>query len=172
MQKDEHGRFQLEFPDVIRMNQLVRTSIDVEEFRTWYQSLSIGEQVALVLALVEFSLEAGAREDDVREAIAKANSEKQSGRMLELVHPESRFYLFFAWMQTASAEDRLEIFNVAIYMFGLAERRVFSKETKESCNHWWHRDLSNPAVVQSLLEDPKFWNTSMKDDDRILANLD
>ena len=50
--------------------------------------------------------------------------------------------------------------DVAVFMFGLAEGRVFAAEMKASCNHWWHRDLLNPAVVQSLLNNPNPSGTS------------
>jgi hypothetical protein len=36
--------------------------------------------------------------------------------------------------------------------------------SKESCNHWWHRDLLDDRVVEARLADPTFYNTSMKDD--------
>jgi hypothetical protein len=57
-----------------------------------------------------------------------------------------------------------------VLLFGIAEGRVFRAETKATCNHWWHRDLTDERVVQDILNNPKFYTTSMKDDDRIKAS--
>jgi hypothetical protein len=46
-------------------------------------------------------------------------------------------------------------------------KRVYRGESKECCNHWWHRDLLDERVVRDLLSDPHFYLTAMKDDDRI-----
>jgi hypothetical protein len=59
------------------------------------------------------------------------------------------------------------VFTFAVYLFGLAEGRVFAREAKESCNHWWHRDLLDPRVVAAILNDPHYYRTSLKDDEPI-----
>jgi hypothetical protein len=42
----------------------------------------------------------------------------------------------------------------------LASRQeVFHNETVASGNHWWHRDLLDPRVVDNIITDPVAANT-------------
>jgi len=59
------------------------------------------------------------------------------------------------------------VLRLLVYLFGYAEERIYSRETEEWCNHWWHRDLLDERVVNDLLADPEYYRTSMKDDQRI-----
>lgn len=70
------------------------------------------------------------------------------------------------WTQLAEHE-RFTVFTMAAHLFSVAEGRVFRAETKAGCNHWWHRDLLDDRVAQAILNDPEYYNTSMKDDDEI-----
>ena len=47
------------------------------------------------------------------------------------------------------------------------EARAFAAETEGSCNHWWHRNLADPAVEADILQDPEFYKTSMRTDRRM-----
>ena len=62
---------------------------------------------------------------------------------------------------------QFNVFRFCVFLFGVAEGRVFSRETREHCNHWWHRDLLDERVVESLLADPTYFRTAMRDDERI-----
>jgi len=151
MKRDKWG-YCLELSELIRMNQLVRNGIDLEAFNSWYKSLNDEQRIALIHQLIDFATQAGVREDDIREGIAKVHAEESA--LVELLYEDARYLELMASLKTCSDKERLAIFNVAVFMFGLAEGRVFAAEAKASCNHWWHRDLLDPAVVQSLLNNP------------------
>lgn len=169
----EHGDqwFSLELPEIIRVNQLIRQTIDVEGFNSWYEQLPVPEKCALIHTLFEFAYQAGVDQNIYAEALSAAN--------LEIEHPLIEIFRtfigknypdwirFHEWIKQLSEADRFIIFTFAVHLFGKAEGRSYRNEQKEWCNHWWHRDLSDERVVDSILNDPKFYMTSMKDDEKI-----
>ncbi len=171
MKEHEDQWFSLELPEVIRANQLVRRTIDVEGFNRWYEQLSVPEGCALIYTLFEFAHQAGVDENIFAEALSAAN--------LENGHPlveKFRTFIgknypdwlnFHKWIMQLPETDRFIIFTFAVYLFGMAEGRVYRNEQKDWCNHWWHRDLLDERVVNSILNNPEFYMTDMKDDDRI-----
>jgi hypothetical protein len=71
------------------------------------------------------------------------------------------------WLESAEPEVREMAFRWFVYLFGVAERRFRQTERPESCNHWWHRDLDDPRVVESILKDPEYYRTSPRDDEKL-----
>ena len=74
---------------------------------------------------------------------------------------------FNTWFETLDPTDRLAVFTLTLHLFAAAEGKRFRNETKERCNHWWHRDLLDERVVEDILSDPEFYMTCMEDDDAI-----
>ena len=60
--KCENGQARLDKADLIRINQLVRPTIDYEGFRAWYQELAVSEQVALIAGLCYLAYQTGVSE--------------------------------------------------------------------------------------------------------------
>jgi hypothetical protein len=172
MKYDENGSAYLELPDIIRVHQLVRGGIDFDGFKRWHDSLSIPEQSALTATLCEFAYQAGFDEDTYSDALSGASLDASNPLV---VHAKSfhkpyeflNLFGLYTWLTQLDEAKRLTVFKLFVYLFGKAEWACYQEETKESCNHWWHRDLLDERVVQAILNDPRFYRTSMKDDDLI-----
>ncbi len=161
----------LELPDIIKANQLIRRGVNSDDFKTWYEELDLGQKRALTYTLCEFAHQSGVNDDIYKEvaqisgfttshpAVSKASSFRRGE------HPDM-IQLYF-WIMQLPEVELYPVFQWFVLLFGVAEGRVYRAESKESCNHWWHRDLLDERIVQDLLNDPKFYMTSMKDDDRI-----
>ncbi len=164
----------LTLPELIRMNQLVRGGVDFAGFQAWYDSISADDQATLILHLNEFAFQASCD----TELIGKALTAAQLSEEDTLIRKAGLFRAGFSreyghlhiWLFGLQAEERATVFRMYVFMFGFAEERVYRQETEESCNHWWHRDLLDERVVESLLHDSRFWATSMRDDSRVKAN--
>ena len=164
--------FQFELAETIRVNQLVRDKIDLAGFTAWYEQLSVPEQRALIIALIFFAEQAGGLSDDVWfETLALTNLEStnplfenQAAFLRKLI---TEIDDFDEWLAKLSNADKFAVFTFIVHLFGVAEGKIYRKEQKDWCNHWWHRDLLDERVVQDILNDPKYYMTSMKDDDRI-----
>lgn len=164
--------FLLEPSEIIRINQLVRNRIDLPGFMEWYEQLSIPQQLSLISTLFEFAHQAGV-DNQIWEEILYAAVVTPA---IELAQQSKSFHDyelgiydwggFNRWLQELSDANRTKVFTVGVYLFGTAEAKVLSKERAEWCNHWWHRDLLDDRVVRDILSNPKFYVTSMKDDDK------
>lgn len=156
--------------DLIRINQLVRSQIDLDSFNSWYEELPPQQRRELTSLLCEFAHQAGVTRA-IWEQAAVASGVQTSDPLIQPAFSaagtdHSAFRLFH--MIEAASEDSLpRIFRFCVYLFGIAEGRVYRRERKLWCNHWWHRDLLDKRVVDDLLSNPQFYMTSMKDDDRI-----
>jgi hypothetical protein len=130
----------------------------------------------LVRTLFEFAYQAGVDEQVWGEAILAGGIQIDDlVRQIKAFHnDELRLHDwggFLMWLSGLSDEDSYDVLEISVYLFGTAERRVFQKEKKEWCNHWWHRDLLDVRVVKAIEADPRFSMTSMKDDDRIKSAI-
>lgn len=159
-----------ELADLIRVNQLVRGRIDIEGFRAWYAALTPDKQRALTYLLCEFAHQAGAKAITWDEAVA-ASGLPASDPVVQWVlavgreaHPVFRLYELVVAMSEMELPTAFRLF---VYLFGTAEGSVYRGESREWCNHWWHRDLLDERVVRDLLSDPRFYSTAMRDDDRV-----
>jgi uncharacterized protein DUF5958 len=156
--------------DRIKIHQLIRERIDVDAFETWYADLSIGDQQSLIKTLFLFAYRAGVTDATWEQAGSLGGF---AGRAT-LIDRIKSFHLteiglhdwigFDSWLGGLSSHDKHATFLVSVYLFGVAEGNVFRNETVASCNHWWHRDLLDPRVVDDIITDPEYYRTSMKQD--------
>lgn len=51
-------------------------------------------------------------------------------------------------MESLKARDGQDAALLLLYLFKIADRRRC--QTDEKCSHWWHRDLSDPGVIQEV----------------------
>ena len=160
---------ELELIEEIRMNQLVRSHIDLAGFQNWYSSLSADGQVVLLFTLHSYAQQAGGREDVYHAAVQAAQIPEEQALVQELASfrgPYSRTLNIHLrdWLKNSEGKEREVVLSILVHYFGIAERRVLANHTPAGCNHWWHRDLLDERVVNDLLKNPRYAYTSMKDD--------
>jgi len=161
MQK-HNGHCYLELNDLVRMNQLIRGTVDIQGFEHWYRSINDEQRHELLFNLIEFAHQAGVTDEEINKAAALAHVEQIADKI-----DKGKARDLHEWWKVCSEQERFDVFRLAVFAFGIAEERIFSRETRDCCNHWWHRDLLNPLVVLSLHNDPSYYQTSMKDDDKV-----
>ncbi|BDM81348.1 DUF5958 family protein [Acaryochloris marina] len=161
----------MELPDLIRLNQLVRGTIDFVGFESWFKEISASEQRTLIHTLSELAHQAGIDDDVFMAAIthAELSDDDPTVKHIQSMRRDDGMTTFriYQWIESISETELHQHLRFLVSLFGTAEGRIFSNEREESCNHWWHRDLLDDRVVQDLLSDPQFYRTSMKDDARI-----
>lgn len=161
---------EFELTDLIRVNQLVRGRIDYEGFRAWYDALPTEPRRALTYLLCEFAHQAGVDDAIWDEALAASGlsvSDPVVQRLWSVRRAEYPVFPLYQFVVAVPEEDLPKVFRLFVYLFGTAEGEVYRNESAEHCNHWWHRDLLDGRVVQSLLRDPRYYSTCRKDDDRV-----
>jgi hypothetical protein len=162
-----HG---FDLPDLIRVNQLVRHRIDFKGFRAWFTDLPFERRRALTCLLCEFAYQAGvsiANWDESLSAIDVPATDPVVEQLCSLRQSDHPLFALFGFLEKLPAAELPVAFKLFVYLFGVAESRAYRSESKEHCNHWWHRDLLDKRVVRDLLTDPRFYVTNRKDDDRV-----
>jgi hypothetical protein len=169
--REYNGTWQLDLPDLIRMNQLVRRHVDFNGFEEWYAALLPAQRLALTECLCEFAYQAGVTDAVFDEALAAASLPADHSvitRLLECRRNEKSNLLGMYEVPVSLGDADSEVaFRLFVSLFGAAEGRVYRGERKDWCNHWWHRDLLDERVVRDLLSDPAYHRTAMQDDDRL-----
>ena len=166
--KREGNKVVLEKLDLIRMNQLVRRRTDYGGFLDWFRSLNPDEQSALIGQLCYNAYQAGVDEATYESAARAAGMVEEADFIstMKAVRGSGGLNVhgLTDWLCQAPQADRIRAFRLFVYLFGEADRQLREKEDRMSCNHWWHRNLDDPRVVASILDDPDYYKTSPRDD--------
>jgi hypothetical protein len=166
--KYQNNEVVLEKADLIRLNRLVRSRTDYGGFRDWYGSLNADEQATLTSQLCHFAYQAGVDDAVFEKAAHDAGLSGERGflALAKKVRGPSGLNLggFTRWLRSAAVAERERAFRFFVYLFGEAERGVIQKEDRRTCNHWWHRNLDDPRVVQNILDDPEYYKSSPRND--------
>jgi len=162
----EHIQFDL--TELIRINRLVRDRVDLEGFRHWYGDLDLKEKIVLLLHLHLFAQQAGYDDQLIQSAAVNASLPADNLLVTQALSFRGGYCSTFgdeeSWLAELSAGERSEVLTFFVHLFALASNAALVRCTKESCNHWWHRDLLDEAVVRAVLADPDYAQTSMRDD--------
>jgi hypothetical protein len=168
--KREGDKVSLEKTDIIRMNQLVLRTTDYTRFCDWYQSLDAEEQAVLIGGLCQYAYQAGVDESVYHIASRDAGLAQEQSflNMMKSVQSASGLNIggLVDWLRSANPKDRGLAFRLFVHLFGEAERKVRRTENPNECNHWWHRNLEDPRIVESILKEPEYYKTSPTDDEQ------
>jgi len=167
MLKHTESSFSLDIYDEIKINKLVRGKIDFEGFLLWYNSLCQAEQCTLITELYELAYQAGFKNNNIfyKDALKDAHLDDDNPLVIKTMSFSFDLDGLEDWLIQLNHTERLTVFKLCVYIFGKIESNVYKNETKENCNHWWHRDLLDNQVVQSILDNPNYEMTAMRDDD-------
>jgi hypothetical protein len=160
----------LEKHDFIRMNQLVRERIDLGGFINWYVTLDSDQQAWLIGELCHCAYQAGVDDEVIRRAHEESLIDVND-HLIETLKkvrgPGGLNYGGLAkWLAKSDSTIRQRALKWFAYLFGIAERQRIEQEDRTTCNHWWHRNLSDSRVVEDLMNDPQFYKTSPRDDEQ------
>ena len=163
---NNNGLYEIDLNDQIMMNQFIRNGIDFPSFDKWYCQLSDEEKSVLVSALVEFAYQAGLSEAIMSDAFIKSGVLKEDKLIKELLDFNLDMDSIEEWYYQLIPSEKIKVFKFSVYLFGLAENNVFFNvcSVNEDCNHWWHRDILNNDVVESIINNAEYYLTSKKDD--------
>jgi len=165
----EGDKLFLEKADIIRMNQLILRQTNYRDFLAWYESLDADAQATLIGGLCQYAYQAGVNETvyQVASQDAALDRDERFLSMMKKVRGDSGLNIggLIEWLRSVNTHDRARAFKLFVYLFGEAERRVRQTEDRKTCNHWWHRNLEDPRIVECILSDPEYYKTTPNDDE-------
>lgn len=161
-----NGGYELDLADEILMNKLIRNGIKFDKFLCWYNKLNIEQQSALVATLFEFAYQSGVTDSVINRALEESEVSKSEPLIQSVLTFKTDLDGIEEWYLQLTEINRSVVFKFAVYYFGVAENNVFIHMCSKSdnCDHWWHRNILDDNIVKALIDDPKFYLTSKKDD--------
>lgn len=140
--------------DSIQLNQLVRDGVDEHGFRAWLARLGVDAQAEVAYFAYAYAGEAyvdGATCDAVAAAVAPPPEAVAFVRRM-IGERSSRQTELQRWFREIEPDARARAARFFLHLFARAdESRRGACGRPGDCNHDWHRDLLDPAVVEDLL---------------------
>ena len=137
--------------DDILVNQWVQGVQNTPVLLEWFESGSAERKLEILRYLVSLCKQARATSDEGLKAIlASALNPRRSAGVLLAKGANTEIFNKLATLKNA---DGVDAFVLLLHLLKIADGRRKSSEDPASCTHWWHRDLSDTAVIESIRKD-------------------
>jgi hypothetical protein len=142
----------------IQLNQLGQGVISKTEGQDWFRQLSSAVQIEVLRRLVYFILQMGGSGRDAKPAIELSGLRKTYTpcQLLFKASEEPVGRKYFSAILTKiinlPESERSKSFDLLVSLFAVVDR---NKREQGVCpeKYWWHRDLSKPIVVESIIDE-------------------
>lgn len=134
--------------DDILVNQWVQNVQPTPVILEWFESSSSERKLEVLRYLVSLCKQARATNDEGQEAIlASSLNPRRSASVLLAKGTNNEILNKLSTLRNA---DGVDAFILLLHLLRIADERRKAAETPTSCNHWWHRDLGDPVVLDEI----------------------
>jgi len=137
--------------DDLLVNQWVQGVRVTSDLLNWYEPTLSERMTEILCYLVALCQQARAKPEDGGEAIVASGLNPRRSACVVLSKGASTETL--NKMSTLKSTDGKDAFLLLLHLLKIADTRRRAQEGGAACNHWWHRDLSDPAIVESIRKD-------------------
>jgi hypothetical protein len=135
--------------DTIRINQAAQGVRSLAETRLWFCEHSSHEQRALIQEVGYLALQAGAVPEDAALAASYAAQKRGSPACVLMSKGVPKVQL--SKILELPDEENLRSFSFLVGLLSVADARRRQTSCATGCQHWWHRNLREKAVVDDIL---------------------
>jgi hypothetical protein len=132
----------------ILLNQLAQGIVSDLEGDAWFQAQNEDGKRRLLLGLNFLILQASPRQEDAAVAISEARLKQTLTPSVLIMKPGLKVQL--AKLVRLPESELPQVFKLLIKLLAVADNRRRSEKPLDLANHWWHRDLSDPKVVNDI----------------------
>ena len=143
----------LTIEELLLINQYVQKIVLETDIKAWFSPLSEDEKQSIVKNLWMLAIQAQVVESDVNIAAENIGLKKTHTPVVMLLKGEVSFQNRGYRLYELKGIVLEQAILLALECFSLAESRRKLKKCGTSCNHWWHRDLSNDSIVNEIIKD-------------------
>jgi hypothetical protein len=93
-------------------------------------------------------MQASPRQEDTIAAISEAQLKRTLTPCVLITKPNLNVQL--AKLATLPEFELSRVFRLLIKLLGIADNKRRQEEPLDTINHWWHRDLGDPEVVNDI----------------------
>ena len=134
--------------DDILVNQWVQNFQSTAIVLEWFESGSPERKLEILRYLVSLCKQARATNDEGQEAILVSSLNARRSACVLLAKGANTEIL--NKISTLRNADGVDAFILLLHLLRIADERRKAAETPANCNHWWHRDLGDPIVLDEI----------------------
>jgi hypothetical protein len=138
----------LSIDEEILLNQLAQGVVNDSEGDAWFQAQNDEGKRRLLRGLNVLTLQASPREEDAIVAISEAQLKKTLTPCVLITRPNLKVQL--AKLVGLPEPELSRVFRLLIKLLAIADNRRRRQKPLDTINHWWHRDLGDPKVVNDI----------------------
>ncbi|MEH2555134.1 hypothetical protein V1286_002663 [Bradyrhizobium algeriense] len=138
----------LSVDEEILLNQLAQGIVSDSEGDAWFQAQNEDGKRRLLLGLNGFILQASPRQEDAAVAISEAGLKPTLTPSVLITKPDLKVQL--AKLVRLPESELPRVFKLLIKLLAVADNRRRREKPLDLVNHWWHRDLRDPEVVNDI----------------------
>ena len=132
----------------ILLNQLAQDIVAASSGEKWFDLQGVEDQRRILRGLSNLVLQSSPRPPDAATAVSESGMSPTLTPCVVIVKHSLKDQL--AKFPQLAEEELLRAFRLLIALLRISDARRRAKMPLDLVNHWWHRDLSNPAVVEEI----------------------
>ena len=138
--------------ELILLNQYVQGVVPRIKIDNWFLSFSEDEKQSLVKSVWLLAVQAQIREDDIPAATSVAGLKPTHTPVVMISKGSVSLHNRGYELSKLSGTLLNQAFFLVLESLALAERRRKEREDPVTCNHWWHKNLSDEKVIKEILK--------------------
>jgi hypothetical protein len=138
----------LEIDEAIFVNQLAQGIVDASEGESWFISHSTEDKRRILHGLNFLVQQASPRPEDAVEAVVSSQLRRTLTPCIVVLTPNLKTQL--SKLVHLSADQLPQSFRLLILMLSIADARRRKERPIDLANHWWHRDLRDQSVLETI----------------------
>lgn len=138
----------ISFEEQILVNQWVQEVCPTTVLLDWYASKGADEQAQILSSLLELCQQARVNITDGANAVHVSGINIRRSACVLLLNGAQTNTL--RKLSNLQFKDGQVAFVLFLHLLRLADSRRRSNEAPGSCKHWWHQDLGNAHVLDSI----------------------
>jgi hypothetical protein len=136
--------------ELININSFVQNLYDYSDLEEWFICSPEAEQRNLIKKILELVIQSHPKSCEIESAIDNAKLKKTYTPCVMLLNPKESLERFGYKLISLPKNELLKSFKLLLFTLKIADTRRKKEEQSETCNHWWHKDLSNKDYVEEL----------------------
>jgi hypothetical protein len=138
----------LTLDEMILVNQLAQGIASEADGIAWFERKSVHEQRAALRGLNVLILQASPRAGDGETAVLESRLRPTLTPCVLLTKSPLKTQL--AKMARLPPVELPRVFQLLIKLLAIADTRRRTEKPLDLVNHWWHRDLRDPKIVDEI----------------------
>ncbi|MBQ5321711.1 MAG: hypothetical protein J6K88_06650 [Oscillospiraceae bacterium] len=138
----------LNINEEIKLNQFVQNIFTLEEMEAWFLNYNVEDRRSILFALLNMVIQSGATTNDI--SVAANNIKKgRATPTIMLLNQKEPFQKFGYKICRLPENELANGFKVLLCTLAISDNRR-KEDEKGICNHWWHKDLSDEKVLETI----------------------